>query len=227
MARTRITKPKVVIDPIRTHDLIPAVAIYTVADSEPIKCPLFSYQVYDVSPHQPSSTRAMTVAVQLHEGTIGQRGRNPEIPQRIDVYSFPMPFDCTEDDKAVLCISHQRAEIDARMKSGTTDFFMQPTFLEEEFEGKGFLSVGYDQKVPNEEREEDDHPPVISVGRTKDMSGWYLNPKHAKKRLEGRPLVMEALGSVMRSREDIVQWFYLSYVREGTIYEDIRKANQN
>lgn len=183
----------------------------------------------------------MTVAVQLHEGTIEKRGRNSEFPQRIDVYSFPLPFDCTEDEKAALCIKHQRAEIDARMKSGTTDFFMQPTFSEEdyqrsffiidssmeEFEGKGFLGVGYDQKVPNEEREEDNQLPEISVGRTKDMSRWYPNPEYAKKRLEGRPPVMEALGLAMGSREDIVQWFYQSYVKEGTIYEDIRKENQN
>jgi hypothetical protein len=240
MARTRVVKPKVVIDPIHTHDSIPAVAIYIV-DSETIKCPLFSYQVYDVSPHQPSKTHAMTVAVQLHEGTIEKRRRNYEFPQRIDVYSFPLQFDYPEDEKVALCIKHQRAEIDARMKSGTTNFFMQPTFdpedyqrsffiidsSMEEFEGKGFLSVSYDLKVQNEEREEDNQLPEISVGRTKDISRWCLNPEDAKKRLEERPPVMEALGLIMGLKEDKAQWFYQSYVKEGTIYEDIRKANQN
>ena len=121
--------PRDVLDPIHTHDGTPATAIYRI-DSDTIKCPLFSYQLYDISPHTSSKVHAMSVAVLVHEGTIAKRGRNDRHPQRIDVYSFPLPGDMSQDERVAKCIAHQRAEIAARMKSGKIDFFMQGTFLE-------------------------------------------------------------------------------------------------
>jgi len=59
------------------------------------------------------------------------------------------------------------------------------------------LAIVYDQKVPKEERDEDDQLPEISVTRFKDMSAWFLNPADAAKIINGRPPVMETLGLLM------------------------------
>jgi len=120
MARIRQVYPRVVLDPIATHDGTPAVAIYRIQSDTPsaidgAKLPLFSYQLYDVSPHAASKVHAMSVAILIHEGDYSQTLRDP---QRIDVYSFPLPAEISEEGRIAKCITHQRAEPAARMKTG-------------------------------------------------------------------------------------------------------------
>lgn len=234
--------PKIIIDPIRTHDSTPAATIYramlNAINTGTITLPLFSYQFYDISPHTPSGLHAMTVALFLHEGTIHNRNLDYQFPQRIDVYSFPLPAEMSEENRVEKCIAHQRAELGARMKTGMTDYFMQCTLSPDnyqriifiidssvdKFEENGFLCVSYDQKVPNEERAEDDQLAEVDIHRTTDMRSWFLRPEDALARIDGRPLVMEALGwTLSQNVENSAEKFYNWYVEEGVIYEDLKK----
>ncbi|KAF9871055.1 hypothetical protein CkaCkLH20_11472 [Colletotrichum karsti] len=178
--------------------------------------PKWSIQVYDTTPHAGDRKHVKATALKLEESTREGRAMR-SARDRVEVHGLPLPADAPEAERVARCTAHHRAEIAARNATGTTDFFIPPTF-DDTWErqiliidnpeaswdetGGAFLAVFFD--LTPEARAEDP-----------DGSDLYVV------RLAGADL-----GQRLRPFTESIEWFYESYVEDGTIYRDLERWQQ-
>ncbi|KAL0942313.1 uncharacterized protein CTRU02_200199 [Colletotrichum truncatum] len=181
--------------------------------------PKWSIQVYDTTPMAGDREHIITVAQKLEESTRQGRDRRGA-PNRIEVHGLPLHADTPENERVARCTAHHRAEVAERNATGVTDFFIPPTFDdtwkhrvliidkpegswdESEKQDGAFLAVFFDLQ-PQARAEDPDGSDLHSI------------------RFTGADLV-ENLRSFTKS----IEWFYESYVEDGTIYRDLEKWQQ-
>ncbi|KAF6822242.1 hypothetical protein CMUS01_11168 [Colletotrichum musicola] len=215
--------PRTVVEEAPSHDGRPCFAAWEMVETDPDKQtppdayasnrPKWSIQLYYTTPAAGDPEHVKSTAKRIEESTLQARSRR-EARSRVEVHGLPLPADTPEAERVALCMAHHRAEIAARNASGTADFFIPPTFedlwqrrivvIVDDGQGAGedggaYLAVFFDM-TPEAAAE--------SPG----------GPAHHIVRLTGRDL-----GDGLQRFTSSIEWFYDSYVADGTIYSDLEK----
>ncbi|KAK3933772.1 putative arca-like protein [Diplogelasinospora grovesii] len=127
----KILPTETVVEAAPSHDGAPCFTAYTV-DEENKTRPLFALRIYDTRPNAGDVDETRDLAIKIHEGTEFERcDRAPTYDRdRIEVVGLPMPSaDVTSDEQRIeICKAHHMAEVAARNKLGSADFYIPATF---------------------------------------------------------------------------------------------------
>ncbi|KAI2606212.1 uncharacterized protein GGS25DRAFT_500149 [Hypoxylon fragiforme] len=178
----------------------------------PITRHKWSIQIYVTIPEASNEEYLRALVRKIHDETLQIRGGSGRhAPDRMDMYGLPLPPGTSEEETVAQCVSHQKHEIAARNATGRSDFFIPPTFdntynnlilivdqPEEKWnEGEGgFLVVQFD-KLPQYKSDQSD-PSWMRVD-------W------------------DYLGQALWQFREMIEWFYDSYVYDGTMDEDLER----
>lgn len=234
--------PRTVVEEAPSHDGRPCYAAWKMNEADPdtqtppdaSNRPKWSIQLYDTTPAAVDRAHVRAAAKQVEESTREARRRR-EAHSRVEVHGLPLPAGTPDAERAALCMAHHRAELAARNASGAAaDFFIPPTF-DGLWEHRILVSVGGND-------DDDDHPRAGEATRSgpeadgKNGGGpaflavfFGMKPEAAAENPGDEPdmHVMrfsgEELGDRMLGFTHSIEWFYDSYVADGTIYSDLEK----
>ncbi|KAF6815391.1 hypothetical protein CMUS01_12453 [Colletotrichum musicola] len=234
--------PRTVVEEAPSHDGRPCYAAWKMSEADPnaqtppdtSNRPKWSIQLYDTTPKAADRTYVRAIAKQVEESTCEARRRR-EAHSRIEVHGLPLPAGTSDAERATLCAAHHRAELAARNASGAAaDFFIPPTF-DAWWEHRILVAVGSDN-------DDGDDPRAGEATRSgpeadgKDGGGpaflavfFGMKPEAAAENPGGGPdmdvvrFSGEELGDRMLGFTSSIEWFYNSYVGDGTIYSDLKK----
>ncbi|KAK1961212.1 hypothetical protein LY78DRAFT_662305 [Colletotrichum sublineola] len=220
--------PRTVVEEAPSHDSRPCYAAWEMTETDPdtqtppdaSNRPKWSIQIYDTTPAAGDREHVKATAIKIEESTRRVRDRRGA-PDRVEVHGLPLPADTPEAERVALCTAHHRAEVAARNASGAADFFIPPTFDDlwerrilvidkpdageagpSETDGNGggaFFAVFFGMK-----------PEAAAEGPG--------GPDYEIMRFSGKDL-----GDRLRGFTSSIEWFYDSYVGDGTIYRDLEK----
>ncbi|KAK6222544.1 hypothetical protein QIS74_04246 [Colletotrichum tabaci] len=226
--------PRTIVEEAPSHDGRPCYAAWQMTEMDPdtqtppdaSNRPKWSIQLYDTTPEAGDREHIKATAKRLEESTRRARQRR-EAHSRVEVHGLVLPAGTPEAERVALCAAHHRAEVAARNASGTADFFIPPTF--DELWERRILVI--DKPVADAAR--DESSPGTGE-RDDDGGGAFLavffdmipeaaaegpdGPDYEVVRFPGRDL-----GDRLRSFTSSIEWFYNSYVGNGTIYSDLEK----
>ncbi|KAH0439390.1 hypothetical protein CcaCcLH18_02867 [Colletotrichum camelliae] len=216
--------PRTIVEEAPSHDGKPCYAAWEMTEMDPetqtppdaSNRPKWSIQIYETTPAAGEREYIKAIAKKIEERTRRDRDRRGA-RNRIEVHGFPLPADLPDAERVALCAEHHRAEVAVRNASGVADFFIPPSFSElwehhiiiidnpgtGEPNGGAFLAVSFDMRpeAAAESPAEDPAEPDYDISR-------YMG---------------KCLGDRLWDSMSFIEYFYDSYVENGTIYSDLEK----
>ncbi|WQF84006.1 hypothetical protein CDEST_09020 [Colletotrichum destructivum] len=231
--------PRTIVEEAPSHDGRPCYAAWQMTEMDPdtqtppdaSNRPKWSIQLYDTTPAAGDREHIKATVKRLEESTRRARRRR-EATSRVEVHGLVLPAGTPEAERVALCTAHHRAEVAARNASGTADFFIPPTF-DDTWERRILIikkpdAAARDESLPGT-GERDDNDDDDDDGDGAFLAVFFdLKPEAAAedpgipdcvvKRFPGKEL-----GDRLQSFTSSIEWFYDSYVADGTIYSDLEK----
>ncbi|KAJ0165192.1 hypothetical protein CTA2_12066 [Colletotrichum tanaceti] len=233
--------PRTVVEEAPSHDGRPCYAAWEMTETDPdaqtppdaSNRPKWSIQLYDTTPAAGDREHVRATAKRVEDSTRRARQRR-EALSRVEVHGLAVPAGTPEAERVALCAAHHRAEVAARNASGTADFFIPPTF-DDLWERRILVidkpiaaAAARDESSPetnendnDNDNDDDDGGEFLAVffglkaGAATESPGV---PDYEVVRFPGKDL-----GDRLRSFTSSIEWFYDSYVGDGTIYGDLEK----
>lgn len=214
--------PRTVVEQAPSHDGKPCFAAWEMTETDPdtqtppdaSNRPKWSIQLYDTTSAAGDHENVKTTAKRIEESTLQARSRR-EARSRVEVHGLPLPADTPEAERVALCMAHHRAEIAARNASGTADFFIPPTF-DDLWQRRIVVIV-------------DDRQSAGEGGAAYLVVFFDMTPEAAAESPGGPDyrivrVTGSDLGDGLQRFTSSIEWFYDSYVADGTIYSDLDKS---
>lgn len=222
--------PRTIVEEAPSHDGRPCYAAWQMTETDPdtqtppdaSNRPKWSIQLYDTTAAAGDREHIKATAKRLEESTRRARQRR-EAHSRVEVHGLVLPVGTPEAERVALCAAHHRAEVAARNASGTADFFIPPTF-DDTWERRILIIEKPDVAARDESSpgtDENDGGAFLAVFFDIKPEAAAEDPGIPDRVVERFP--GKELGDRLQSFTSSIEWFYDSYVGDGTIYSDLEK----